>query len=217
MSKVKRIAKVYKGYNDSVKPIGGAIYYIDTSCNGEYKFYDKDVKPTDDLSKAVYYEIAKKGDSDKYFVADTKTGVIFPKRWGCYGISTEATFDGIGSGKINTEKALSKEDTGEYSDQTMWKYLVEEQNGKKTNGCDDWYIGSRSELDRLRESGKVDWFIDRNKNRKPWQKKKQNYEMWSSNEVNADNCFAWFWDPLKAKWFNWGKYEGKAVCFIRSF
>lgn len=200
-----------------LKPIGGTIFYIDLYADGQYRLYDKNKKETDKTEDAVYYEIVEEGDSDKYFVVDIKTGIVFPKRWGCYGIATEATLNGIGSGKINTKKALRKEDTGEYSDQTMWKYLVEEQNGKKTNGCDDWYIGSKFELDRLRESNKVDWFTDRNKNRKPWQKKKQNYDMWSSNEVDVDSCFAWFWNPLKAEWLNWGKYEGKAVCFIRSF
>jgi hypothetical protein len=198
---------------DNLKPIGGTIFYINTSVDGEYKFYDKDRKETTDLTKAVYYEVIRQGTKDKFYVVDTKTGLTGPYRWCHMDQDLGIKGTGIGFGKYNTKVAMITHDTGAYKDHNLWEE-VERHNTDSVNGQSDWFIGSKDEIEELIKSGLVDkWF-----EKKKW-KKRDPILIWSSSERNHPNT-VWYWDEKltdRNHWYRQIKDWGCSTCFIRSF
>ena len=68
-----------------VKPVGGTIFYIDDTADGEYQFFDtwgnllENVQVGD---RPYYYKVIKKGSKDKYYVYYDE---VFDKlRWTYY-------------------------------------------------------------------------------------------------------------------------------------
>lgn len=195
--------------SDNLRPVGGIIYYIDNSSDGEYKFYDKDKSETQDPSKAVYYEIIKLGSKPKYYVVDTKTGLTGPYIW-CH-INQDLGIKGtsIGDGRHNTQVALDAPDSSVYKDHNLWDE-VRKHNSDAVGGQSDWFIGSKDEIEVLIKSGLVDkWFEKK--------KKKRDYILiWSSSERDHSNL-VWYWDEKINKWYRQIKDWGCSACFIRSF
>jgi hypothetical protein len=184
-----------------LKPIGGTIFYVDPSANGQYRLYDKDKKETDKIEDAVYYEKTFDGIKDKYYVVDSKTKFVYPVIWSFVDKAIGAAYTGIGSGRQNTEIALSTPDS---SDQySMWGKLTE-NNRKSVGDCNDWYIGSMDEVDQLIKSGLI----------KDWKTNKGN--ILCSSERNHSNL-VWCWIGKKKFWYREIKSMDAAVCFIRSF
>ena len=198
-------------------PLGGAIFIIDTSSNGEYKLYDKDKVETFDPEKAVYYEVIRKGDKDKYFVVDNKTGFVTLQRWCYYEVQIGGTSTNFGTGRTNTQKILNTPDTGIYPDYrtpSIWE-TVREHNANAVNGCDDWYIGSKDELQFLVTSPAKAV----KKMFKPKSKKEEDkIAFFSSSEQDHPNIvWAWGGKHWKENWHREVKQWAWGCCLIRSF
>lgn len=199
--------------SDNFRPVGGIIYYIDNSSDGEYKFYDKDKSETQDPSKAVYYEIIKLGSKPKYYVVDTKTGLTGPYRW-CH-IDQDLGIKGtsIGDGRHNTQVALTTPDTGRYKDHNLWDEVLK-HNADAVEGQSDWFIGSKDEIEELIKSGLVDKWFEKKK-----LKKRDPILIWSSSERDHPDL-VWYWDEKltdRNHWYRQIKDWGCSTCFIRSF
>ena len=195
---------------DNLRPVGGAIFFEDTTSDGEYKLFDKDRKETTDLTKAVYYEVVRQGTKDRYYVVDLKTGLAGYYRWCHIDQDLGIKDTGIGAGKHNTQVALTTPDTGSYKDRSLWEE-VRKHNSDSVGGQSDWFIGSKDEIDKLLKSGLVDkWF-----EKKKW-KKRDPFLIWSSSERNHPNT-VWYWDEKINKWYRQIKEWDCSACFIRSF
>lgn len=194
--------KVKIGEYRQMLPVGGTIFYEDTTADGVYKLYNELLVETSDLSEAKYYEVITPGTKDKYYVYDSTTGVVNNHSWGYYNIATGATTDAIGSGKTNTNTILAIEDTSSASSNSIWKYLTNTQNaGNGVAGCKDWFVGSKAEHDKLRESGLTDLY--------------SNKAIWISVEYSASN--AQNWSASNQRWLNSAKNTPLNVVFFRAF
>lgn len=199
--------------NDNIRPIGGAIYYIDNTSDGKYMLYDKNKVETQDPSKAVYYEVIKIGSIPKYYVVDTKTGLVGPYRWCHMDQDLGIKGTGIGFGKHNTQVAIITPDTGRYKDHNLWDE-VRRRNSESVNGQTDWFIGSKDEMEELIKSGLVDKWFEKKK-----LKKRDPILIWSSSERDHPNT-VWYWDEKltdRNHWYRQIKQWSCSACFIRSF
>lgn len=196
--------------SDNLKPVGGIIYYIDNSSDGEYKFYDKNRSEIQDPSKAVYYEVIKIGSKPKYYVVDTKTGLTGPYRWCHMDQDLGIKGTSIGDGKHNTQVALDAPDSSVYKDHNLWDE-VRKHNSDAVSGQSDWFIGSKDEIEVLIKSGLVNKWFEKKKG-----KKRDYILIWSSSERDHPNL-VWYWDEKINKWYRQIKDWGCSACFIRSF
>lgn len=114
-------------------------------------------------------------------------------QWGKRGTSIGITSDGIGKGKTNTATALKK--TG-WESSSIFAYIQTMRNNK-VGDCDDWFIASKAEQDKLKASGLVDWY--------------SNYYIWSSVESEAD--YAYYWRNDNNFWIDEFKQFAKPYCF----
>ncbi len=142
--------------------VGGTIFY-DAGDNGEtYKFYDENMEEITGIpignTEVKYYSISGTPSKDRYYVFNPN---LDSDRcyWGYDDITTGATDDYIGSGKINTAKVMAITDTSYsnkahgMSEPSIWEYIANVNSGEGTNGCNDWFIGSMAEYDKLKETG----------------------------------------------------------------
>lgn len=144
-------------------PIGGRIFYIDPSDNGAtYSFYNNNGskitnQTVSGLANAAYYSVSGTPTKDKFYAYctndGTPTGSILigsSLQWGGQGESQGTTADTIGSGKTNSATLVNK--LGNTSG-TIWYWIKNTLNQALKNGCNDWFIGSKAEMDQLRTSG----------------------------------------------------------------
>lgn len=206
--------------------VGGTIFYIDDEADGEYEFFDVSGNPIENVQvgdRPHAYRVIKRGSKDKYYVYHDE--VYNNARWTYYKDknyvyeSLGASKD-IGYGKTNTEKAMA-EDSGAYITgdsnglSTIW-YQLQQVRNAKVGGCDDWYIPSLYEVEKLRKdikSGSVTGGIiagssygDSVFNNK-W--------LWSSSESFSQG--AWGWNYIIQAWDYCGKNYDLSVFFIRAF
>lgn len=193
------------GSSSSKQPVGGAIYYIDSSDNGAtYKFYDEDNKEitgwstVGDLVNAKYYTVDGVPSKDKFYVFDnSENALATQKRWTYYEgssyiqeqiFATPSDSKEIGQGRINTQTVMAKDDGKYIADNsnsdgcaTIW-YVCDEVNTSERGGCSDWFIPSQNELDALRTSSVVpsDWFSS-------------NY-IWTSSEKASYDAWMWYYN-----------------------
>ena len=179
-------------------PVGGTIYYIDTTADGAYLFYDVGGNLMLDVSVGSTpssYEIATPGSKDKYYVYSDK---MYPSlTWSNY-ITTGATGTAIGTGKSNTATILAFNEvifTG-----SIWKKL-QEVRSTLLGGCNDWFVPSKDEVEEVRKTKLIEsWF-------------KTN--IWTSSETSYTDARAWetsYWDT-ENKHYN----SGFSVFFVRAF
>lgn len=217
--------------NGNVMPIGGRIFYISEGDNGAtYTFYDQNMnvlenQTTDGLSAAYYYEKSGDSQSDKFFVYATKLGkpegsIVSCKglRWGSGSNRSQANGTEIGTGKSNTEIVMGQFGAEccivmNRSYDTVWNWLKNEINDEEIgglNGCMDWYIPSKIEMETLFKF-------------KPTGLEEVKY--WSSTEdnANANRSYAYYFDARKVSkgtffWFSGGKdATEECALVIRSF
>ena len=209
-----------------VKPVGGTIFYIDDTADGEYQFFDtwgnlvENVRVGD---RPYYYKVIKKGSKDKYFVYYDE---VFDKlRWTyCEGNNyvheSLSTSKNTGSGKTNTEIVMEK-DSGIYTTPdsnrlpTIWHRLQQVRSDGGT-GCDDWFVPSIDELELLRlaiKSGSVTGGIiaGSSYNNSVFNKK----WFWSSSEFLSQR--AWYWHHVHQCWDGGNKGLDSSVIFTRAF
>lgn len=209
-----------------VKPVGGTIFYIDDTADGEYQFFDtwgnllENVQVGD---RPYYYKVIKKGSKDKYFVYYDE---VFDRlRWTyCEGNNyvheSLSTSKNTGSGKVNTEIVMEK-DSGIYATPdsnrlpTIWHRLQQVRSDGGT-GCDDWFVPSIDELELLRlaiKSGSVTGgtIAGSSYNNSAFNKK----WLWSSSEFLSQR--AWYWHHVHQCWDGGNKGLDSSVIFTRAF
>ena len=198
------------------RPVGGTLFYIDNDASGTYTFYDAngDVTsaPTVGTDCTGWTYTVTDADKDKYYVYDSTTGRVFDKTWGYNGISTNTGNSSIGAGRLNTGCLESTEDTSSNPERSIFYYLFNTQNaGQGTNGCKDWYIGSRFEVRELVNSNLEPTWFD---NSGP-------VFMWSSTQVSATSAYNYTnYHDESVRWSGFvkdGQGPNMAVCFFRSF
>ena len=209
-----------------VKPVGGTIFYIDDTADGEYQFFDtwgnllESVQVGD---RPYYYKVIKKGSKDKYFVYYDE---VFDKlRWTYYEDNDYVheslnTSKNTGSGKTNTEIVVEK-DSGIYTTPdsnrlpTIWHRLQQVRSDGGT-GCDDWFVPSIDELELLRlaiKSRSVTGGIiaGSSYNHSVF----NNKWLWSSSEFLSRR--AWYWHHVHQCWDGGNKGLDSSVIFTRAF
>ena len=148
--------------------VGGTIFYIDNTSNGEYQFFDADGNSIENIQvgdKPYAYRVIKKDSKDKYYVYHDE--VYSNLRWTyCkednYSYKSLGTSGDRGSGKRNTEIVMA-EDYGAYIAKdskgypTIW-YQLQQVRNAEVGGCDDWFVPSAYEVNELRsviKSGRI--------------------------------------------------------------
>ncbi len=209
-----------------VKPVGGTIFYIDDTADGEYQFFDTWGNPVENVQvgdRPYYYKIIKKGSKDKYFVYYDE---VFDRlRWtycegNDYVHESLSTSKNTGSGKMNTEIVMAK-DSGTYVTPdsnrlpTIWHRLQQVRSDGGT-GCDDWFVPSIDELELLRlaiKSGSVTGgtIAGSSYNNSAFNKK----WLWSSSEFLSQR--AWYWHHVHQCWDGGNKGLDSSVIFTRAF
>ena len=209
-----------------VKSVGGTIFYIDDTADGEYQFFDADgnvIKSVQVGDRPYYYRVIKKGSKDKYFVYYDE---VFDRlRWTyCEGNNyvheSLSTSKNTGSGKVNTEIVMEK-DSGIYATPdsnrlpTIWHRLQQVRSDGGT-GCDDWFVPSIDELELLRlaiKSGSVTGgtIAGSSYNNSAFNKK----WLWSSSEFLSQR--AWYWHHVHQCWDGGNKGLDSSVIFTRAF
>lgn len=220
---------LFEGIASSIvtaSPVGGKIFYIDDTADGIYEFFDADGNPIKNVQvgdRPYYYRVIKKGSKDKYYVYHDK--VYDNLEWTyCkdkgYVHESLGTSNDIGSGKTNTEKVMAK-DNGVYitvnsnGRPTIWHQLQQIRNAK-ADGCDDWFIPSLYEVEKLRKAIKSgiitggaiagSSYSDSVFNSK-W--------LWSSSEASDQDAWNWFY--YSQYWYNYYKCNNFSVFFARVF
>lgn len=209
-----------------VKPVGGTIFYIDDTADGEYQFFDTWGNLVENVQvgdRPYYYRIVKKGSKDKYFVYYDE---VFDKlRWTYYENNNYvheslSTSRNTGSGKANTEIVMAK-DSSTYvtpdsnRTSTIW-YRLQQVRSDKGTGCDDWFVPSIDELELLRlaiKSGSVTGGIvaGSSYNKSIF----NNKWLWSSSEFLSQR--AWYWHHVHQCWDGGNKGLDSSVLFTRAF
>lgn len=209
-----------------VKPVGGTIFYIDDTADGEYQFFDTWGNPVENVQvgdRPYYYRVIKKGSKDKYFVYYDE---VFDRlRWtycegNDYVHESLSTSKNIGSGKVNTEIVMAK-DSGTYVTPdsnrlpTVWHRLQQVRSDKGT-GCNDWFIPSIDELELLRlaiKSGSVTGgtIAGSSYNKSVFNSK----WLWSSSEFLSQR--AWYWHHVHQCWDGGNKGLDSSVILTRAF
>ena len=209
-----------------VKFVGGTIFYIDDAADGRYQFFDADGNVIENVQigdRPYYYRVIKKGFKDKYYVYHDE--IYDNMRWtyckdGVYVHEPLGTFTYIGSGRINTETVMTK-DNGVYITMdsngypTIWHQLQQVRNAKIA-GCDDWFVPSMNEIEFLRlaaESRRITGGkIAGASYRESIFSKRL---LWSSSEYLDQN--ARFWGCYSQGWNYSCKDCRNSVFFVRAF
>ena len=189
------------------KKVGGILFYIDSTADGTYTFYNGEgtqvAAPTVGTDCTDWeYEVTG-ASKDKFYIVNNEKSET-RRIWGGY----ETPFIGasgtaIGTGKTNTATAI-----GSVADVagSIWEY-IRTMRTNEVGGCDDWFIGSKDELEALRISGAGDsaaWFSGNT--------------IWSSSEFSASRV--WVWYQGSSAWttgVSGEKTNAEYVCGIRAF
>lgn len=199
-------------------PVGGKIFYVDPDDNGAtYTFYDVegDEIPIADVIVGTTphaYVVDGTPSKDKFYVFNNQllTSKVWTYKNGDnWVLELLGTKTAIGEGRNNTDIVMAADD-GAYVDwaNSIWHFLDIANTTDKPGGCDDWFIGSKDEIDKLRLAVDADgnplvnWFI--------------NNTFWTSTENNAMNSVIWYSPNLS--WYGYGgKGSAYGVFWTRAF
>ena len=210
----------------NVFPVGGTIFYIDDTADGEYQFFDVDGSSIENVQvgdRPYAYKVVSSGSKDKYYVYYDK---LYEGLWtycksdDCV-LESLGTSNNVGSGKTNTEVVMAK-DNGAYIAEnpdwhpTIW-YQLQQARLTKVGGWDDWFIPSKYEIDELRlavESGNITGGTIAGSS---YEESIFTYKwIWSSSENSSQD--AWVWGYYSQCWGNgYGKGSSDSVFFARAF
>lgn len=209
-----------------VKLVGGTIFCIDDTADGEYQFFDtwgnlvENVRVGD---RPYYYRVIEKGYKDKYYIYHDE--VYNNLAWtyckeGDYVYKSLNTSKNIKLGRINTEIVMSK-DNGAYVTinsngcPTIW-YQLQQVRNTRVGGCDDWFVPSLYEIELLRNAiaykGVSGGIIAGSSYEESVFSKKW---LWSSSESSSQG--AWNWCYMGQHWYYYDKDSSISVLFVRSF
>ena len=239
-------------------PVGGTIFYIDPNSDREVEFFDQYGDMIANVSvgdKPFAYKVLNVGQSglDKYYVYQDK--LYNTLRWtyyenGAYVYNSLGTKTGIGEGKKNTQIVMSA-DSGKYitnnSDgyPTIW-YALNQANINKEEGCDDWFVPSKDEIEALRSAigyqvvpdtdspvilsagavtggiiaGTADGqahYRDYNGNRTCYPSATKFLDSYIWESSEYSSTGAWFWYYSRQSQGNYSKYGYFSVVFVRAF
>ena len=205
--------------------VGGTIFYIDDTADGEYQFFDVDGSLIENVQvgdRPYAYKVISPGSKDKYYVYYDK---LYEGLWTyCksddYVLESLGTPNSVGSGKTNTEVVMAK-DNGAYiamdfaGHSTIWHQLQQARLAK-VGGCDDWFIPSKYEIEKLRlaiESGNITGGIIAGSS---YEESIFTYKwIWSSGEYSSQ--YAWSWGSNGQYWYGSFKGSNYSVFFTRAF
>ena len=195
-------------------PVGGKIFYIDDTADGTYLFYDVGGNPIPEVSVGSTprsYTVLTAGSKDKYYVYhDARYDSL---TWGKTGTTTGATGTEIGTGKSNTAILLATNAVSSTS--TIW-YKLQQIRNASTGGCNDWFIPSKDEIEKLRlavNSGSITGGAIAGSSY-AGSVFKSRY-VWSSSEYTGED--AWYWSTYYLDWRTSGKFNDNSVFFARAF
>ena len=208
-----------------VSPVGGTIFYIDDKADGEYQFFDVDGSLIENVQvgdRPYACKVVSPGSKDKYYVYYDK---LYEGLWAYYKsddyvLESLGTSNSVGSGKTNTEAVIAKDngayiatDSGEHP--TIW-YQLQQARLAKVGGCDDWFIPSKYEIEKLRlaiESGNITGGIIAGSS---YEESIFTYKwLWSSSEFSPQ--YAWYWSYYGQTWYIDSKNHNYSVFFTRAF
>lgn len=199
----------------TMHPVGGKIFFIDdTAAGATYHFYDSSGNEIQDISvgdEPTSYSVEGTPTKDKFYVFNNQ--LLTSKVWtyqqdGDWVYNLLGTSTDVGQGRNNTDIVMAA-DEGKYVAQSnsIWHYLDIANTTDKPGGCDDWFVPSKDEADKLRLAVDSDgntlvtWFTN-------------NY-IWSSSENN--NVAPWYWHYSYQAWSYYYKNDTNGVFWTRSF
>ena len=203
-------------------PVGGTIFYIDDTADGEYEFFDADGNWIENVQvgdRPYAYRVMNKGSKDKYYVYhddvyDKLEWTYYEDDIAVYEYLDDTSGD-IGSGKTTTEIVMAKDNGAYITANTIW-YQLQMIRDAKVGGCNDWFIPSVYEINELREAillgnvtgGKIAGsYYGESIFGNKW--------LWSSSEDSARD--SWHWSSNGQNWYTYGKNFNNSVFFIRAF
>ena len=140
--------------------VGGTIFYIDDTAYGVYEFYDvhgnviENVKVGD---RPYAYKVISPGSKDKYYVYHDElyNNLTWTYAGDCeYDAYVAAdTAACMYSGKTNTDRVMIRSKKTcliaiPNKSPTIW-YQLQQMNDARVGGCNDWFIPSIFELEKL--------------------------------------------------------------------
>ena len=212
------------GLPTDAKPVGGTIFYIDNTADGTYEFFDINGNLIENIQvgdRPYAYRVVSTGSKDKYYVYNDK---LHKGSWTYYknGDRVYESLDtptDIGSGKINTEILMAK-DNGAYitvdakGKPTIW-YQLQQTRLAKAGGCGDWFIPSKGEIEKLRLAVKSGSITGGAVAGSSYYASAFMERIWSSSEFNPQ-C-AWGWSYNCQCWSDPYKHSSNFVFFTRAF
>lgn len=140
--------------------VGGTIFYIDDKADGVYEFYDVQgnvIKNVQVGDRPYYYKVISPGSKDKYYVYHDELfkGLTWTYAGDCEYDAYKAagTAACMYSGKTNTDRVMTRSHKTcliavPNKSPTIW-YQLQQMNDAKVGGCDDWFIPSIFEIEKL--------------------------------------------------------------------
>ena len=130
--------------------VGGTIFYIDSSADGVYEFYDRNGELISDVTvgdKPYSYKVITPGSKDRYYVYHDE--LYDSLQWSNSTSGTGATGTAIGTGKSNTATLLASDEVSKAN--TIW-YKLQQVRNTSVGGCNDWFVPSKDEGEALRQA-----------------------------------------------------------------
>ena len=217
--KIGQVPRAEQGFNY----VGGCIFHIDTTSQEEVEFFDEHGEVLTNVqvgSRPYAYKVITPDPDGK-----KKYYIFYPqlwdsKRWtyyenGEYVYNSLGTATAVGDGASNTATVMAA-DSGKYvtADSngypTAW-YKIKEMRDGEYGGCDDWFLPSKGELEKLKdfmgshasiltELNISNWFVD--------------HHIWTSSEYSSSD--AWNWN-YNTQAFDYGnKNNNLSVCGVRA-
>ena len=207
-------------------PVGGTIFYIDDTADGTYEFFDADGNLIENVQvgdKPHYYRVIEKGSRDKYYVYHDK--VYDTLKWTYskdydYVYESLNTSNALGLGRINTEIAMTR-DNGAYIAEksdgypTIW-YRLQQVRGAKAGGCNDWFVPSICEIEKLRKAVESRAVSGGKIAGRSYRTSVFNHT-WLYSSSEAFDETVWTWSLYSQYWFSGSKSDEASVFFIRAF
>ena len=207
-------------------PVGGIIFYIDDTAEGMYEFFDADGNQIENVQvgdRPHAYRVIKEGSQGKYYVYHDE---VYDKLEWTYYKGDVPVYESLGtpgyggSGKPTTEIAMAKDNGAYITDDsdgspTIW-YRLQQVRDVRVGGCDDWFVPSVYETEKLREailSGSVTGGKIAGSSYKESVFSKK--WLWSSSEDSVRE--SWHWSSNGQNWYTYGKNFNNSVFFIRAF
>lgn len=140
--------------------VGGTIFYIDDKADGVYEFYDVNgnvVKNVQVGDRPYAYKVISPGSRDKYYVyhdelfKNLSWTYAGDREYDAYVAADTAAC--MYSGKANTDRVMTRSHKTclvaiPNKPPTIW-YQLQQMNDAKVGGCNDWFIPSIFEIEKL--------------------------------------------------------------------